>query len=79
MQSQKKVLSICAECILNIWGFTDNKLQVYRTYSIHRPVEFIKIIEEPPLIYMVFPTGDSTYLLWSEQDHTLRQIVNDRS
>ena len=79
MQSQKKILSICAEFLLKIWGFTDNKLQVYRTYFMYRPVEFVKTIEEPTMVYLVFPAGDSVYLLWDEQENGFRQILNDRS
>ena len=70
-------MSICAEFILNVWGFQDNKIHIYRTFNVHRSVQFLKTIEEPPLLYMVFPAGDSTYLLWD--DNNFRQIQSDRS
>ena len=72
MRSQQKILSICAEFILNVWGFEDNKMQIYRTFNVHRPVQFLKTIEQPTLLYMVFPSGDSTYLLWDERDNNFR-------
>lgn len=79
MRSQQKILSICSEFFLHIWGFPDNKLQVYRSYMMHRTVEFIKIVEDPTLVYMVFPMGDSCYLLWDDETSSLRYINNDRS
>ena len=67
MHTQKKMLSICAEYMLNIWGFEDNKFQKWRSYNLRRPVEFIRIIDDPTLVYIVFPTGDSIYMLWDEE------------
>ncbi len=59
-----KIISVCHELVLNIWGFANGVAHVYKSFPILRPLIDIKVAGQ--LILFGFKTGDSEMFLWEE-------------
>jgi WD40 repeat protein len=65
-------LSLCAELTMNIWGFTKEDIQVYRTFKIYRGIQDVCLDCENILIS--FSTSDSELFAWNDEDKELEII-----
>lgn len=76
IKSARKLITICQELSMNIWGFNNGKNQVYQTISIFRRLVDVKINNN--LILMGFKTGDTEMFLWEEQTKELYRLSTDK-
>lgn len=75
IRSQNRMISMCAEFKLAIWGFDRTRMKlVCPMYQVYRPFEQFRLINN--FIYGVFESGESCYFVL--QDDRLRRIDYER-
>ena len=86
IRQQELFVSICSENVLNIWGFVVDerdpqrkRLQIWKTIKIHRPLKKLTVMENPTMLILNFPAGDSVCLQWQDDRKDLILVPTDRS
>ena len=76
IKQSHKFISICQELSLHIWGFTQGKAQIYRQYSLFRPVADIKVCGN--LVFMGFKSGDTEMFEWDERSKEFFRLQQEK-
>jgi WD40 repeat protein len=76
IKAKRKMLTVCSELALNIWGFEHGKSHTYRQIMLHRNLADIKI--NNCLIFMGFRTGDTEIFHWQEDEKELYRLAQDK-
>jgi WD40 repeat protein len=70
-------LSICSEFIMNIWGFTNDNIVVYRTFKTFRPIKDISFSTENMLAS--FQSRDSELMFMNGETMELEIVHREKS
>ena len=68
---------MCEENQLKIWGFVDGRMQIWKSFNIHRPISTMKVIDDPSMLLITFSSGESYYFGWSHKHKNLRIVLPD--
>ena len=60
IRSQQRIVTMCSEYIISLWGFVGGKLHVFQKYNMCRPVTFIKNIND--YVTIILKNGESCVL-----------------
>lgn len=77
MNAKGIFLSICSEFIMNIWGFTNDNIMVYKTFKTFRPIKDISFSAENMLIS--FQSRDSELMCMNVETNQLEIIHRIKS
>lgn len=77
MSAKGIFLSICSEFIMNIWGFANDNIMVYKTFKTFRPIKDISFSGENMLIS--FQSRDSELMFMNEETNQLEIIHREKS
>ena len=76
-KKEKCILTLCQENLLQIWGFVDRHMQIWRKFNLMRPVTTMKVVDSPTLLLMTFESGESYYFAWAEQNKNLQIVLRE--
>jgi WD40 repeat protein len=76
-QMSSVFLSICSEMILNIWGFSEDNIVVYKTLKTFRMVHEIGFTKEN--LMMAFDNRDSELFLMDELNKEIEMFHTEKS